>query len=220
MNDLGITLRRKIIALRVFFFVLAVASGTLTVCLLTSGCGVPAWLSDAGNIIALVGASFTSITSFVAGLTGNAALAAALAVVSTWITKVQTGISDLEALIAQYQQSASTGLLAEIEAALADLQANVQQDFSNLGLPATVLSVIAGIAGLAANLLAEWSAAIAGVKSAATAEEHKAAYNRITALAKALPIAMTQYKADVNKVLNTPTCDAMVDAALAKATRV
>jgi hypothetical protein len=184
-------------------------------CTLTA-CGVPVWLSDAGNIIALVGASFTSVASFVAGLTGNVALAAALATISTWITKVQTGVSDLETLISQYKASPTTGLLGEIESSLTDLQANVQQDFSNLGLPASILSVISGVAGEAESLLAEWSTAIAGVKTAATSTEFKAATVKIATLADSLPQAIANYKAAVNKILTTPTGDPVTDAALAK----
>lgn len=199
-----------------FSFLLFLLVTTLSL----TGCGVPAWLSDAGNIIALVGASFTSIASFVAGLTGNAALAALLATVSTWITKVETGISDLEALISQYQTSPSTGLLAEIEASLADVQTNVQQDFSNLGLPAAVLSVISGIAGVAANLLIQWSNAINGVKTAKTGADFKTAMAKLTSLADNLPTSIAQYKVAVNAILDTPTDDAMVNAALAKTPRL
>src|SRR5262249_16035959 len=100
--------------------------------LIASGCGSPAWLTDAGQIIGLVGASFASLASFVAALTGNSALAAALAVVSQWITKIQTAVTDLQALINQYQASPTPGLLGEIEAALTDVQQNIQQDFANL----------------------------------------------------------------------------------------
>ena len=202
------------------FFVFAFLMFLATACLSLTACGVPVWLSDAGNIIALVGASFASVASFIAGLTGNTALAAALAVVSTWITKVQTGVSDLTALIAQYQASQSTGVLANIEAALADLQTNVQQDFSNLGLPAAVLSVIAGIAGVAENLLVQWSDAIAGVKAAKTSADFKGASAKLTALADALPQTIAQYKIDINAILDTQTDDPMVNAALAKTPRI
>jgi len=202
------------------FFAIGFAMLVLGLVLPLAGCGVPAWLSDAGSIVTLVGASFTSIASFIAGLTGNTALAALLATVSAWITKVQSGVTDLTSLITQYQQGPSTGLLADIEAALGDLQANVEQDFSNLGLPASVLSVITGIAGVAENLLAEWGAAIAGVKGATTSTEYRTATARMADLADNLPAAIATYKASVNKILGTPTGDAVVDAALAAAPRL
>jgi hypothetical protein len=201
---------------RIFFLRFAFLTLVFTAAMCMAACGVPAWLTDAGSIIALVGSSFTSIAAFVAGLTGNAALAALLTTVSKWITTVQTGISDLQALITQYQASPSTGLLAEIEAALTDLKTNVQQDFSNLGLPPAVLSVIAGIAALAANTLAEWDLAIQGIKTAPTSTAFKEATARLSAVADALPQAISAYKVNVNKILTTKTGDAQVDAALAK----
>src|SRR5665213_3601005 len=115
IRNILITYRR---AFMLFAFMMLLASFAFTM----TACGSPAWLQDAGSIITMVGASFMSIASFVAGLTGNVALAAMLAVISTWITKVQTGISDLQLLITQYQASPSTGLLAQIEAALQDVE--------------------------------------------------------------------------------------------------
>lgn len=211
---------RFLISYRRYFKLAAFAAFVFAATLTLTGCGVPTWLSDAGNIIALVGTSFTSIASFIANLTGNAALAALLAVVSTWITKVQTGVTDLEALITQYQASPTPGLLGEIESSLTDLQENVQQDFSNLGLPPAVLSIIAGIAGVAENLLAQWAAAISSVKTAKTSKDFSAAMAKLTSLADTLPYAMSKYKADVNEILNTPTGDPEVDAALKKAKKM
>jgi hypothetical protein len=210
------TILRLLITFRCASMLVALAFAVLAVCIPLAACGVPVWLSDAYSIIALVGSSFASIASFVAGLTGNAALSAALATVSVWITKVQAVISDLTELISQYQASASTGLLAQIESALADLQANVAQDFSNLGLPPEVLSVISGIAGLADNLLTEWSTAISGVKTAKTTAEFHAANAKLTTLADGLPERMKTYASDVNAILTKTTGDPLVDAALAK----
>lgn len=182
---------------------------------LLTGCAA-AWLTDAGSILFMIGQSMTSVAAFVAALSGNTALAALLTTISEWITTVQAGIADLQTLIAQYKANASTGLLADIEAALATLQTNVKQDFSNLGLPPAVLTVIAGIAGLATNLLAEWSLAINGIKTAATSAEHAAAYAKMSSLADALPASMAQYKTAVNGLLTAKTGDPATDAALAK----
>ena len=206
---------RFLIAYRRQFMLAAFGILLATIALPMMGCGIPAWLTDAQSVIGVIGASFTSIASFIAALTGNAALSAALAVVSAWITKVQTGVSDLEELITQYQDSPSTGLLANIESALADLQANVVQDFSNLGLPSSVLNVISGIAGLVDGLLTKWSAAISGVKTAASPSHFKAATAHMTFLAESLPDDIAQLKAGVNGYLTAKTGDAEVDAALA-----
>ena len=63
--------------------------------LCVTGCaGVPAWLTEAQSIIGQVGISIATIGSFIAGLTGNVALAAILAEVSTWITDIENGITE------------------------------------------------------------------------------------------------------------------------------
>jgi hypothetical protein len=170
-----------------------------------AGCGVPTWLSDASQIIGMVGTSVTAIGAFIAGLTGNAALAAALATISAWITKVETGIADLEELVSQYNAAPTPGLLANIEAALADVSANLATDFSNLGLPSGILNVIAGIAALALSQLEAWGSLIPALQA-----KPMASFTIKT------PYTKAEYKALVNKILTTPTGDKMVDAALAK----
>ena len=187
------------------FMALFVASTALTLAFALSGCAAPTWLSDAGNILAMVGASVTSLGSFIATLTGNVALAAALAEVSTWITKIQTGISDLETLVSQYDESKDPTVLTNIEAGLADVQANLKQDFSNLGLPASVLSVIAEVAGLALTQITAWGSLIPGFKAAAG-----------DTFAVIVPKTKAEYKAAHNAIVTKPTGDTTIDAALAK----
>ena len=208
---------KYLIQYRRVFFVLSCFCLLALVTIGMSGCAVPTWLSDASQVISTIGLTFTQVAALVASLTGNTALASVLGLVSTWISKVQTGVADMQQLIGQYQASPSTGLLGKIEAALADLQANVVQDFSNAGLPPALLSVISGIAAATNSLLAEWSSAISGAKSASNSAEVKAATERFTALADNLGASIAAYKATVSKILTTPTGDATIDAAMAKA---
>jgi hypothetical protein len=177
----------------------------ITACVVLSACAAPTWLTDAGSVIAMVGASFTSIASLIAGLTGNVALAAALATVSAWITKIQTGLSDIEELVSQYNEAANPTILSDIEAGLADVQANIAQDFSNLGLPAGVLSIISQISAVALSQLEAWGSLIPAIKAAAMTKM------TITTL-----YTKAEYKAKVNAILSTPTGDVQTDAALAK----
>lgn len=188
-------------------FALLLVIGMFT--MVMAGCAAPTWLTDANNIVALVGTSITAIGSFIAGLSGNAALAAGLAVLTEWITKIEQGISDIEALVSQYNSSPTPTLLGDIEAALSDLEANVQQDFSNLGLPTTILSVVAGVAALALSQLEAWGSLIPATKATA-----------MMALTVKVPYTKKEYKEAVNKILSTPTGDAEVDAALAKARKL
>lgn len=186
------------------FMTLAVVLMIGTFAMMLSGCGVPTWLTDANSLIALVGSSFASVASFIAGLSGNAALAAALNKVSAWITDVETAIQDLETLIGQYNGSHDAGVLANIEAALAALKANVATDFSNLGLPSAVLNIIAGVAGLALEQLTAWGSLIPGLTAKAGES-----FTVVRAMTKA------EYTAAVN-ALFVPTGDAETDAAIAK----
>lgn len=198
MRDFCIKYRR-------YFLMLSLILAIYPMSVLIAGCGVPTWLSDANQIIGLVGTSIASIGAFIAGLTGNAALSAALTVVGQWVTKVQTGITDLEELIAQYQQNANPTLLANIESTLADVQQNVQQDFSNLGLPTSILSVIAGVAGLALSQLEAWGSLIPALQAKA-----------MDSVTLKVPYTSKEYKQLVDKILSTPTGDPLVDEALAK----
>lgn len=187
------------------FMMLALVLTLGVVTMAMSGCGVPPWLSDAGSIIGLVGTSITTIGSFIAALTGNAALAAGLAVVSDWISKVEVGISDVEELVNQYNAAPTPGLLANIEAALSDVEANLVQDFSNLGLPTSFLTVVSGIAALALSQLQAWGSLIPALKA-----------NALESFTVKRPYSKAEYRDLVNKLLATPTGDTTVDAALAK----
>jgi hypothetical protein len=178
------------------------------IAMLMVGCAAPTWLTDASSIITLAGASITSIGSFIAGLTGDTSLEAGLAVVTAWIDKVQTGISDLEKLLDEYSAAPSPTLLTAIESALADVQANLATDFSNLGLPANVLNVIAGIVAVVLQQLTAWGSLIPGLKAAAG-----------ETFTVTTPLTKAETKAKVNALLS-PTGDATIDAALAKAKRV
>ena len=67
---------------------LVLTIGLITIAM--TGCAAPTWLTDANQIIGLVGTSIASVGSFIAALTGNTVLAAGLTTVSSWITKIQT----------------------------------------------------------------------------------------------------------------------------------
>jgi hypothetical protein len=183
----------------------------LTLCV--TGCAAPTWLTDAQSIIGQVGVSIATIGSFIASLTGNAALAAVLAEVSTWITEVENGITDLESLISQYTSTPNSTLLTQIEAALTDVQTNLQKDFSNLGIPASILAVIAGIAALALSQLEAWGSLIPGLKAADTLE---AKLSFLHSQPKAPGLTAAEYQAEVVRILSTPQDDPTAESALAK----
>lgn len=194
--------RKRSYALGLLFLLGAVS-------MIVTGCAAPTWLTDAQGIVALVAASITSVGGFIASLTGNAALAQGLAVVQKWIAEVQTGLTDLEQLIDQYNAEPTTGLLLTIKATLADVTTNIQQDFSNLGLPAGVLNVVAGVAAVALSQLTAWGSLLPAGNAVAMAK-----FTVIT------PYTKKQYKELINNVLSQHTGDAEIDAALAQAKKL
>jgi hypothetical protein len=193
-----------------FFVALFVACFGLTCAFLVAGCaGLPQWLSDAPTILATVGTSITSVIGLLAALTGNPALSAASLAISAWITKVSTAIQDVETLVKQYQADESTTLLGDIEAALATAEADINTDFSNLGLPASFLSVVTQIAALALSQLQAWGTLIPSLSAKA-----------MESVSLKVPYSKKEYEAAFNKILDTPTGDATVDAALARIKRL
>lgn len=209
MKNTRLNIAKFLIRFHRHFMMIAVFLTIGVFTLAMSGCGVPTWLTDAQSIVALVGTSITAIGSFIAGLTGNAALAAGLAVVSDWITEVDKAIGDLETLVEQYNAAPNATLLADIESALSTVEANLAPDFSNLGLPTGILTVIAGIAGLALSQIQAWGSLIPATQAHA-----------MTTFTVKTPYTKSQYKELINKILTTPTGDAEIDAALAKAKRI
>ena len=211
------------------FFTASAFFALLAVCTVLTGCAAPTWLQDAGTVITLVGSSFASIASFIAGLTGNTALAASLAVVSKWIADVQTGVQDIELLVEQYQESPSAYLLQKIEDACTDVKANIKTDFSNLNLPPTVLNVISGIAGVALQQLLAWSSLFTHTPKTNTVGAAQAGFNLVKSplhgnaldpIIYQQPMSKKEYKMAVNLILMTETGDPEVDAALAKVKRL
>lgn len=196
---------RFLIKHRHHFLSLAILLAIGTVAMLVSGCAVPTWLTDANQIIGMVGTSITAIGSFVAALTGNAALAAGLALVQAWIVKVEQGLTDVEALVAQYNTTPDASTLSKLEAALADVSQNLAIDFANTGLPSTILNTIAGIAALALSQLQAWGSLLPAAKATPGA--------KFTVI---VPFDKKHYHAAVKALLSEPTGDTVIDAALAK----
>ena len=124
-----------------FGLALFIVSAALFVC----GCAVPTWISDIDNLIPVILSAFGGLASVITGFLGGSALETTI---TNWITEIETGVNDVEELVEQYQQSADPTVLNDIEAALADVKTNLQTDFSNLGLPAVLLSVIAQVASI------------------------------------------------------------------------
>lgn len=96
------------------------------VCLHLAGCST-AWTSEASNIISLlvpaIEAALGILTAFGVGLSPTT-----LTTVQSWATQAQTGLSEVKALITQYNTaiaSAQPGILAEIQTVLGVVSSNL-----------------------------------------------------------------------------------------------
>lgn len=203
-------LRASLLPYHNLVMALFILSLAFTCTVMIVGCaGLPQWLADSSTVLETVSASITAVLGLIGALTGNAALAAAALAIQSWVTKITTGIADVETLVKQYQADESATLLGDIEAALTVVEADVSTDFSNLGLPASFLSVIQQIAALALSQLQAWASLIPALKSSA-----------MTTLTLKVPYSKKEYAAAFNKILDTPTGDPAVDVALAKIKRL
>ena len=196
-------------------WVLCSISAVFTLCLLATGCNVPAWLQDAQTLVPVILSSVTTVLSFLAALTGNPALAAAIGLITPIINDVNAGLTDLEQIIAQYKANPSDTLLQKIEEAAGTISANLQKVLTDTGLPAALAQKIQAWAQLALSQLEAWLAILPALHLAATANSMhvlsalKPASDNVMS-AKALHESLTA-------ILAAPTGDSAIDAAMDKA---
>ena len=210
MRNFCITHRRALMTL-------SIVSAVFTVCLLASACNAPAWLTDAEALIPILGSSVTSVLSFIAALTGNAGLSTLLNQISTIITDVGNGLTELESLITQYKSSPTDTLLQQIEQIANLVSTNLNQILAATGLPASIEGKIQAWAQLALSQLEAWLGILPTLKVAVTSPKKLAAMARP---ADDRLMTSAQLKEAFNTILDTPTGDASVDQALRQAPRV
>jgi hypothetical protein len=193
-----------------FLMMIAMVSGSLTLCMLLTGCGQLDWLNDIINIVPVLVAGATSIGALVAGLTGSSIAATVLADISAWQTKVEAGLKNIESLIAAYKATPGESTLEEIEAVAQLLVSDINSFDSIVGVPAALSSKIQSVAQLLLSMVESIISAIPVVKIAATAS---AATSPVVIPAFSLPVSSSMLKQQLNAALQAPTGHAEVDAA-------
>lgn len=169
---------------------------------LVAGCAAPTWITDISNLLPIVLSAFAGLSSVVLGYLGAGTLASTI---TTWITEIQNGIADIQEMVKQYEAAPNPTLLSNIEALLADVSANIQQDFSNLGIPAALLAIIASVASIALETLQSISSVIPALAAKAG--------DKFTVTT---PKTKAELKAALQAVFSAPTGDAKLDSLLAK----
>ena len=190
-----------------FFRAAAIAFGSLSVCLLLSGCAAPVWLIDAQRLVPVLVSSATSIIALIASFSGSAS-PDALNQVNAWAAKLQTGLSDLEKLIEDYNASPTADLLQKIQAAAADVQANLTQDLSGFGLPAALQQKISALATVILAQLQAWISVLPLAQIQHTSEGGTVSVGTVTA-----PSSIKNFKSQFNLTLGTSTGDQATDTA-------
>jgi len=181
--------------------ILAMATFTL----LVTGCAVPVWLLDAEGIGAVLVTAAGSITSFIAAMTGNVALAAVAGLIATWGQKVEAGLVNVNSLIESYKKSPNATLLQQIEQVAQTVVGDINSLGQIEGIPAAVLTPIQA---MAQSILTELESLISLLPLAGSP-----AAGSIVAVK--VPTLTADFKAKFNTVLTVPTGDTNVDAVLA-----
>lgn len=190
---------------------IGIASGSLAFCLLATGCVAPIWLVDAEGVAAVLVASATSIGSFVAGLTGNTIAADVLAAISTWASKVEAGLKNVQSLIQNYKVSPNESLLQEIDQATQTIVADIPALASIGNVPAAVSAKLEAWGQLVLSQLQS----ITSVLPLAAARPAPGSVVAVT-----IPLPTASIKAAHNSLLTAATGDADVDTAAAAATTI
>jgi uncharacterized protein YceK len=186
------------------------AMAVMAVCLFMAGCASPTWLTDAANIIPLLVSGAGSVLSFIAALTGNAVAADILAEISTWGTKVESGLKNIETLVGEYNAAPGATLLSDIEQAANLVVGDINSLGTIIGIPAALLSKLQEFANLILTQLENWISLIPALKALPAGSK----------LTISIPMDKKTFKDQFNAIIANPTGNPDVDAALASATKL
>jgi hypothetical protein len=185
-----------------------------TVILLT-GCSA-AWLSAVDGLLPALSAAISAALAFILSLEGKTVPASVTAAIQKIVADIQEQITNVQQLIADYQNAASAGTLAQIQAVFQGIStdlSNILADF-NVTDPATVskFTALVGLAIAAAQaIIGLLPLVTAAMSSGATKEvlaaQDKEAAQHISSAHKSLQGAYvvirttTTPNADVNSAL-------------------
>lgn len=118
------------------------------------GCST-SWITTALNDLPVIVNIATTVAMIVADALGGSVISPAVAaIIQTAAQAVSTGLVVVQQLIAQYQANPSASIIQKIDAALTDVQANLQSILSAAHIDNPALqATIAGIIGLALTVV-------------------------------------------------------------------
>jgi hypothetical protein len=185
-------------------------------CFFLTGC-TSAWLTAVSGLLPGILSIVNAIVSFVAALENKTVSSATYATIQKWAQNVQTEIANAQTILASIKQAATSGLLAQFQAAMQAITTSFNSilagvDITDSSTVAKLTQFLAlGVAAVNA-VLALIPMAIAKLEAKASDEELKH-YDGVAA--KATTNAVKLMKETYVAIIDEPTTNADVNAALA-----
>ena len=133
-------LRRHRRAVNAAFLVCA----SLTIIMYVSGCAAGSFLTDLESIIPIALSGITGILQILAGV--DPAVAPIVAVITPIAAKIESDLTEVKTLQAEYQSTANESTLAQIESLITTITGNLSMLLQTNGLPATEAARVQTIA--------------------------------------------------------------------------
>jgi hypothetical protein len=127
-------------AISAAFFICA----SLTMILFMSGCAAGAFLTDLESVIPIALSGITGILTILS--TVDPALAPVVTILTALATKIETDLTTVKALQAEYKSNASEGTLADIEGLITTITGDLATLTQTNGLPAAEATQVQAIA--------------------------------------------------------------------------
>lgn len=110
--------------------------------MLVTGCSAPTFLTDLEAVIPTISFGLGGILTLIGGLTKNPAYATAATEIEAVAQKVDDEVEQINELIAAYKKSPDDTTLANIEAGINEVVADLQPLLAPIGLPASETAII------------------------------------------------------------------------------
>lgn len=185
-----------------FCLILGLAMMGAACCLTITGCaGLPAWLSEANQLLPVFLASAGSILASLGAISGNPAYAAIGSQLAKIGTDIEAGIKTVQEMVAAYQANPGETTLQNVENAAQAVISSIQALMGDFGLPAAMSAPYVALAQLLLTQFETWVSAITSIKQAvgsSTGVHAALAAHAMIAHLNAVPMTPAQFKAAFN----------------------
>jgi hypothetical protein len=179
------------------------------VALFVAGCNLPAWISTAQSILPIAGQMAAAVLALVAAFSGSTD-SGAITTLSTVVSAAAKALTDIQAMVTEYASNPSTTLLGDIENGIKAVSDNIAPFLADTGIKNSALS--AKVVAILQLLMTEVTS-LASIMPLLKATAGQT-------LSVTIPFDAKQFKQAYNEIVDKPTGDVAVDAALAKLPRL